>query len=541
MVASRQCGPATVTGDLRDILVVGGGPTGLTLALQAHLHGADVTVLERRAAPGRPSRAMVVHPRTLEVLRPLGVVEELLAAGIPGPSIDLHLAGRVVHTRLGDFALADTPYPYLLLIRQSDLEAVLLHAADRLGIDIERGVEARGYRVERGTPVTTVATSAGSHEVPARFLVGCDGVASRVRTSAGIQFRGGRYPTDILLADVELTGPSEGWSDRRGHVVLTRQGLLMLLPLGERATWRLVAGVPSGSGETSADGLGPPVPEQKVVDTVRASGLPVEIASVAWSSGVPVHHRLASRYRRGSVLLAGDAAHRFSPAGGQGMNTGIQDACALGWRLALAASSPTRADLLLGSYEMERRGVARSVLALTEALFWLEAGRGPMASAVRQVAPAAAGGMLPMLLRRESLVASVVRIVSQLNWGYPHSPLSLQVRSMARPGAESAKAPDRPGRRLRDTDVLVDGRCRRLHEMTAAPGFHVLLYRDALLPSGVLPLAPCLVSVHRVQTWTGDGAVVVRPDGHIGYRGPASQLGSWFRLVDDRRHSPVRG
>jgi hypothetical protein len=209
--------------------------------------------------------------------------------------------------------------------------------------------------------------------------------------------------------------------------------------------------------------------------------------------------------------------------------------------LALAASSPASADLLLDSYETERRRVARSVLALTKALFWLEAGRGPMASAVRQMAPPVAGGMVSMLLRRELLVASVVRIVSQLNWGYPHSAMSLQVRPMARPRAESAKALDGPGRRLRDADVMADGRRRRLHEMTAAPGFHVLLHRDALLPSGVLPPAPCLVSVHRVQTWTGDGAVVVRPDGHIGYRGPASQLGSWFRLVDDRRRTPARG
>ena len=527
-----------MTEDHRDVLVVGAGPTGLALALQAHLHGARVTVVERRPVPERPSRAMVVHPRTLEVLRPLGVVEELLAAGIPSPTVDLHVGRRVVRTHLGGFTLPDTPYPYLLFIRQSDLEAVLLRAVNRHGIDVQRGIDVLGYRVERGRPVAIIATPARSDELPARFLVGCDGGASRVRKSARIPFEGGRYPTDILLADVELEGQPEGWStDVDGQAALARTGLLLLLPLGEKATWRVLAGVPAVFGEPFADGLGPPVAERTVTDVVAASGLPVELASVAWSCQVPIHHRLASRYIRGPVLLAGDAAHRFSPAGGQGMNTGIQDACALGWRLALAAHSPGRADLILASYEKERRPVARSVLGLTRALFWLEAGRGRTATAVRTVAPSAVGGMLPMLIRRERLVASVVRIMSQLAWAYPDSPLSLErrTRPVLRRGA--ATPPGRPGQRLGDTLVVVDDRWQRLHEATATAGFHVLLHRDAM-PAGALPLASFSTTVHRVQTWAGDDAVVVRPDGYIGYRGPASLLGSWFGLVDD--HRPIR-
>jgi hypothetical protein len=142
-----------------------------------------------------------------------------------------------------------------------------------------------------------------------------------------------------------------------------------------------------------------------------------------------------------------------------------------------------------------------------------------------------------MLIRRERLVASVVRIMSQLAWAYPDSPLSLErrTRPVLRRGA--ATPPGRPGQRLGDTLVVVDDRWQRLHEATGTAGFHVLLHRDAM-PAGALPLASFSTTVHRVQTWAGDDAVVVRPDGYIGYRGPASLLGSWFGLVDD--HRPIR-
>ena len=529
-----------VTVGVPDIVVVGAGPTGLALALQAHSHGAGVRVLEQRMVPARPSRAMIVHPRTLEVLRPLGVTEEILAAGLPRARIDLHLSGRVVGATLGDFALSDTPYPFLVLIRQSALEAILLRDVRRRGIDVEFGRTVRGYRIEEGYPVSVVETAAGVTELTSRFLVGCDGGASLVRQSAGISFDGGRYPVDIVLADLELGGRHGASPDVRvGHAALTPSGLVMLLPLGDDATWRLLATVPATPDDSLADPFGPPVPVKALAGVLQDARLPFDITSVAWSSRVAVHHRLAFRYRRGPVLLAGDAAHRFSPAGGQGMNTGIQDACALGWRLAMAARSPGRTDPLLDSYETERRRVARADLALTHMLFWLEAGLGPGARAARWAVARVAGRALPLLLQRDRLVASVIGTLAQLRWAYSDSPLSLDARPRFSIGTHRGEAPGRPGQRLSDADVTVDGVRGRLHDLIATPGVHLLLARSAVLPADI-PGRRITVSVHRIETWTGDEALGVRPDGHIGFRGPASRCGSWLRLLEEPTVAPNR-
>lgn len=262
-----------------DVLVVGAGPTGLALALQAHDHGARVRIVDRRREPFRPSRAMIVYPRTMEVLRPLGVTDALLAA---------------------------------------------------------------------------------------------DGSTSTVRAAAHISFDGAPYRADVVLADVEITG---GDGCRPAHAVAARSGLVFLFPLGEQATWRLLATIPASPSGHSYGQFGPPVPRDELDLLVDRSGLDARITTVAWSSRIRVQHRVASRYRAGPALLAGDAAHTFSPAGGQGMNTGIQDAANLGWKLGLLCARGSSAGPLLTSYETERRPVARMTLALTHLLFWGEIGR----------------------------------------------------------------------------------------------------------------------------------------------------------------------
>jgi 2-polyprenyl-6-methoxyphenol hydroxylase-like FAD-dependent oxidoreductase len=453
--------------------------------------------------------------------------------------MDLHLAGRVVRATLGDFALPDTPYPFLVLIRQSDLEEILRVALNRHGIDVEYGCAVRGYVLRTGRPTALVHTATSRTEVAARFLVGCDGGASQVRRTAGIGFNGVRYPTDIVLADLEPADleaavPHGTRSDDvGGHTAISARGLVMLLPLGESATWRLIASIAATSGRGTDDPFGPEVPRDVLDGLLRESGLPFRITAAAWSSRVRVHHRLAARYRSGPVLLAGDAAHRFSPAGGQGMNTGIQDACALGWRLALAARSPGRTDLLLDSYESERRQAARGVLALTHALFWLESGADAAARSVNWVGAGIARKALPRFLGHEAFVAPTVRVVSQLSWAYHLSPLSLDLRRRSPMVRQHADLQGRPGHRLPDADVSVGGLPRRLHDITATPGFHVLLPgNSAALAVNAMPGPHIPVTVHRVDSWSGARAFVVRPDGYIGYRGPVSELGSWFNLVD---------
>jgi 2-polyprenyl-6-methoxyphenol hydroxylase-like FAD-dependent oxidoreductase len=303
-----------------DILVVGAGPTGLTLALQAHAHGARVRIVERRPDLIRPSRAMIMHIRTLEVLRPLDVVEQLLAHADISPQVCLHFGSETVPVRLSDVALNDTAYPHLSLVRQMDVEAVLAQALTDRGVHVERGTELVDLNQEA---VATLLTPTGIEATAPAFVVGCDGADSTVRTRAGIGWRGGGYSREVVLADVDL----DGMVDKdMAHVVVGRSGLVFLFRLGEQASWRLLATRPSTSPSRPPGQDGAQVPLDQVQKLVDDAHLSARITNVSWSSAVRLRQGLAEAYRKGRVFLAGDAGHVHSPAGGQGMNTGIQDA-----------------------------------------------------------------------------------------------------------------------------------------------------------------------------------------------------------------------
>jgi 2-polyprenyl-6-methoxyphenol hydroxylase-like FAD-dependent oxidoreductase len=355
-----------------DVLVVGAGPTGLALALQARAHGARVRIIERRPAAARPSRALIVHPRTLEQLRPLGVTEPLLAKADVAPEARLHLGGRVVRVRLADLALPDTAFPHLTLVRQLDVEAVLAQALAHLGVEVERGTELIAVRDGVAGARATLRSPTGAHTIDCAFVAGCDGPDSTVRRAAGIGWRGGPYGEEVVLADAELDADLAAGL---AHVVVGRQGVVLVVALGERATWRLLATRPAGHDHLPFGQPGPPVRPAELQALLDEAGVGARITSLAWSARFPLQHRLAARFRLGRLYLAGDAAHAQSPATGQGMNTGIQDALNLGWKLALAGAATDRAALL-DSYERERRPVARRVLALTHLAFWAEAGTG---------------------------------------------------------------------------------------------------------------------------------------------------------------------
>ena len=213
MATHRRSGTTGMTVDPVDVLVVGAGPTGLALALQADALGARVRVVERRREPFRHSRALVLHPRSLEVLRPLGVNDALLERAHLTPSVCLHLGDRQVWLHTADLGLEGSAYPSPVLIRQADVEAVLASLLTARGVVVERGAEAIDVAEGPEFSSAVVRTARGDERIECRFLVGCDGAASTVRGCAGIGYRGGSYGQDVLLADVELTGdiaPSSG-------------------------------------------------------------------------------------------------------------------------------------------------------------------------------------------------------------------------------------------------------------------------------------------------------------------------------------------
>ena len=506
-----------------DILVAGAGPAGLALALQAHDHGAVVRVVDRRPEAVRPSRALILHARTLEVLRPVGVTPALLARADTAPAADLRLGAHVVRVRFGDLALPDTAFPHLTLVRQMDVERVLADALADRGVEVERGTELAAVRDEPGGVRAILRTSAGSKEARFGFAVGCDGPVSTVRAQAGLRWTGRVYPVEVVLADAELDGDLPG---EAAQVVAGRGGLLFAFRLGEQATWRLLATRPATPGRLEPGSFGPPVSAVDLQALIDQAGLDARIADLRWSARVMVQRRLASRFRRDRLFLAGEAAHAFSPATGQGMNAAIQDAANLGWKLAFAAARNRSPDdgPLLDSYDRERRPVARQLLALTNLAFWAEAGLGPVPSALRaRLAPLVAP-LVPALTRGRP-AASGIRLLSQLNAGYRGSPLSVEA-TPRRPGGLRA------GDRLPDRLVDAGGRSIQLHELLARPGVHILLDRDA---DRLEDLAPGrFVTVHRLTSVPGRGVTVVRPDGYIGFLGrtaEASQLAAWLARV----------
>jgi 2-polyprenyl-6-methoxyphenol hydroxylase-like FAD-dependent oxidoreductase len=332
-----------------DVLVVGAGPVGLTLAVSLEARGVDVVLVDKAAEVSKTSRAAVIHARTLELLRGIDVSPELVRRGVITPRFTVRDRDRALLTI--DFDGLPTRYPYTLMLPQDITEEVLVNRLDQLGGRVHRPYEL-AHLEQDGDGVT--ATMAGGETVRASYVVGADGMHSAVRDQAGIGFAGDSYGQSFVLADVHLDWE---FDEREVMLYFSPDGLVVVAPLpGGRH--RIVATVDEAPEQPDRDHI------QALLDARGPEKRPARVKDVVWSSRFRVHHRLADRYREGRVFLAGDAAHVHSPAGGQGMNTGIQDAVALATRLA-GVLRDGAAERSLDGYESERRHVAADVVALT--------------------------------------------------------------------------------------------------------------------------------------------------------------------------------
>ncbi|MGH7553597.1 MAG: FAD-dependent monooxygenase, partial [Longimicrobiales bacterium] len=350
-----------------DVLIVGAGPTGLALAAQLQSFGMRFRIIDRSLDRARESRALAVQARTLEVLDTLGLADQLVARGRTSTRVAIHAGARTVaHIQLGSIGRVDTRFPFILFVSQSETERVLAEHLERAGVTIERGVELTGFDARDAWVDCNLQDQSGlDYSVRARYLAGCDGARSLVRKAAGFSFEGGSYPQDFVLGDVEADGPLEPLSI---NAFIGQGGLSMFFPLGEPTTWRVIAmksfdqrtlREPTATSEESPIGPLSLQELQTIVDF--PTGASVRVRDPAWLTHFRLHHRQVERYSNGRVFLAGDAAHIHSPVGGQGMNTGIQDAWNLGWKLALVARGIAD-PAILDSYEPERLPVGRSVL-----------------------------------------------------------------------------------------------------------------------------------------------------------------------------------
>ena len=390
-----------------DVLIIGAGPTGLTAAVEALRNGLTVRIVERQPERGMFSKALVVHARTMEVFALMGVDGDIRKAGTPFAALNLHFNNRKkrVHVDLLEQPWGDTAYPYWLSVPQHDTERVLENRLTGLGGVVEwstalRSVEDRGSYVE-----ATVIHDGTTEIVRAGWVIGCDGGRSTVREQSGIALKRAGAGATFLLADVKTTSDL---IENEGHLFLAPEGLFILVPMPEPRRWRLIAQVSS-----SDDKMVTTVDSARLDELIYArAGITFGAHDVSWISQFNLSHGVAERFRSGRVFLAGDAAHIHSPVGGQGLNTGVQDAHNLMWRISESRrAAPERAERLLAGYQAERQGTAGAMVGGVARMTAIMTSPGLLARRLRSV-------VAPLIVSRGLVQAKLARGVGMLNLSY---------------------------------------------------------------------------------------------------------------------------
>lgn len=520
------------------VLVVGAGPTGLSLAIMLRRQGVDVVVVDKLPQRLPWSRALGLHARSLEILDALGVLEPVREQSLVLQAVQVHNDQGPLF-RL-DLTRLDAPFPQVLSCPQSAVEACLEARLRELGGVIHRNTELAGFRQDADGVTARLHDATGWRDLRCRLLVGCDGARSRVREQLELGFEGVAYPDHFLLADLDID-----WSldEHVSHGFLLPEGALIAMPMPEG--WRLIINQPAEQVEQTGEPDLAPFRER----LRQALGTAPALDNVRWLSRFSIHRRLATRYRRNRVLLAGDACHIQSPLGAQGMNTGIADAFNLGWKLALYLDG-VGGGALLDSYERERRPVARTMLNSVDVLSRTSFARNRLLRNARD-------SFLRLVTGNEALGRRLLRRASQLDVGYPHSPLVESAPGAMGRGAAGPRPGDRmPDARLVYPDGIMN---QRLQGLLRSPRHHLIVHlpdhghqglvtvyaladrmlnefggfvaMTVVVPSPVDPQlgeltdygVQVLVDRHGEfrQRYGSAGFWLMRPDGHLAWRGPA--------------------
>ena len=389
-----------------DVLIAGAGPVGLTMACELRRHGVPCRVVDKLDVPTDKSKALGVHARTLECLSFAGIADRFVAAGHKMHGTNVYADGkRVVHVPFDDIA---SPHPYVLLIAQNETERLLAERLTELGGAVERGVELAALQQDDGGVTATL--SRGSKIDTARFswVIGCDGAHSTVRKQLGVPFEGVPYEEAFILGDLRID-----WSlpDDEVYAFLSSAGGIVCFPFGRDGRWRVIA---------EHDAQEPTLGDFDRLLRERGAP-PARLSEPRWLAQFRIHRRIVPHYRIGRAFLAGDAAHIHSPVGGQGMNTGMQDAINLAWKLALVVHG--LADpRLLDSYEPERRPVAAQTLAGTDMATRAFTLRNPIAREVRD-------RLMTLLAGLDVVQRRVLTTASEIGIGYRASPVVAERRA----------------------------------------------------------------------------------------------------------------
>ena len=504
-----------------DVLIVGAGPSGLTLACALARAGVSFHLIDKALERSPYSRALVVHPRSLEILDRLGALADLSVRGNPVGGARLHVGGKPrLVLDFGEWQYEGCRFSEALFVEQNRTEAALDACLSRSGLRALFDNELIAFDTVADGVRATCRDADGSYRVECQYVVGCDGAHSAVRHGMDVAFSGSAYAQDFMLADVDLE-----W-ERGQHafqVFIERRGFMAFFPLRDKT--RLVGGrgrftedggtQDGGTQDGGTQDGGTPSLED--FERLLAQVVPYEtrISNPAWIARFHLHHRIADRFQMGRACLAGDAAHVHSPVGGQGMNTGIQDAWNLGWKLAWALGSgdSSAAGEILETYHDERYPVGRTLLRTTDQAFSFVSGTSWVSQMVRTlIAP----WLIPTLGRIPALRRGLLFRITQLGIRYRGSALS-------------GPDPDRrhftgallPGDRMPDIPIG-DAWLRPLLD----PVRPTLLVVGMDSPPAsarwkIIHLQDATDSTRNLLGLKGLGLFLIRPDGHLAARGVA--------------------
>ena len=496
-----------------DVLVVGAGPVGLTMAAELARYGISVRIVDKAAARTDKSKALVLWSRSLELIDRMGCANAFVTAGFKATATNIVADGRqIAHIRLDQIA---TAYPYALMIPQSETERLMEQHLNGYGVQVERQVELTHFVAESDKVTATLHNPDGTDvTIEPTWLIGCDGAHSAVRHGLGMNFEGDTLPSDWILADLHLTVVRTPPDEL--DMFMHSDGVLALFPISP-GRYRVLADV--GDAHSDAHRADPTLAEVQALLDKRGPG-GIQASAPIWLAAFRINERKVADYRAGQVFLAGDAAHIHSPAGGQGMNTGIQDACNLAWKLALVHRGLASTEPLLGSYSIERSEVGRQVLENAGRMTMIATLKGGVAQTVRNHVASLIFGLAPVR-------TALTNTLAELSIGYPHSPLTRREGHRRSGPAPGARAPVQQG-----TNPVGAG---------STPHFALFARQD---PDAAAMLARHghLLEPETRPPFAADGIWLVRPDGYVAMSAEAgnwAEIDLYLRRIESGPNAPI--
>ncbi len=525
-----------------DVLIVGAGPTGLTLASELSRWGISCRIIDKAQHPSTTSKALGIHSRTLELFEQRGLLSTFLQNGLKAKDAYLHLSPtQATHIM---FKLLNEPYPWIFILPQQDTEAILLRNLQEQGVKVEWSAELTQLYSTAKTVTATIQRAQGITEtIKARWLIGCDGTRSTVARLAKFTFKSSAIEELFFLADVTIAGQAH---KNTIHAWVNKEGVVATFPLPAPNKWRVIINLPATKANNTIE------PDLAILQQVlhQRTTWPLRLSDPVWMSRFKIKERLANTYQVNQVFLAGDAAHSHSPAGAQGMNIGIQDAYNLGWKLALVQKGIAQIPLLR-SYQQERRPIAAEVVSTTSKSTKLMVSRTPLAKPLRNT-------LIKAVLGIKWLQKKVLYKASGLRHTYRNSFLSVNKFEKTTIKEKCSRLftyiPVAGDRAPQVTLLKQDGKNTSLFEEFNHPGFTLLIFEACpactstkninqltleakavfrnlvkviciqltLLPDttfpGTLQLKDTKQQAHKVYRASTPCFCLVRPDGYIGYR-----------------------